>query len=130
MVSVLHRKALGLEDLSDLPVVTGQVQGLDSARAQTRGGGGLTLKRMFFMPPGGIAGRSSCVAVTLSFESGGAPISFVSKSVIRPNPNPDALAPDPRFSSITFNSLPLGLKGTWDQILALLLIGCETPRRS
>lgn len=94
------------------------------------GGGGLTLKRMFFMPPGGIAGRSSCIAVALFFESGGAPISFVSKSVIRPNPNPDALAPDPRFSSITFNSLLLGLKGTWDQILALLLIGCETPRRS
>lgn len=87
------------------------------------------------MPPGGIAGRSSCVVVTLFFESlffecRGAPISFISKSVTRLNSNPDTLAPDPRFSSITFNSLHLGLKGTWDQILALLLIGCEPPRRS
>lgn len=57
-------------------------------------------------------------------------MSFISKSVTRLNPSPDTLVPDPGFSSMTCNSLPLGLKGAWDQILALLLIGRETPRRS
>lgn len=117
MASVLHGKAPGLEDSRDLPVVTWQVQGLD-------------FKACVLYATGRYRGHSSCVVVTLFFESGGTPVPCVSKSVRRPIPDPDALAPDPRFSSITSNSLPLGLKGTWDQILALVLIGRETPRRS
>lgn len=36
----------------------------------------------------------------------------------------------PEFSSFTFNCPRLGLRDTWPQILALLLISCETRSRS